>query len=232
VIALGTLPAGTLAPVIDLTRDGDVYVLRMTAGENRFNRPWLEGFTRALDEVEAGDGPAALVTTGEGKFYSNGLDLEWLLGEGKDELVAFAGQVQGVFARLLTFPVPTVAAMNGHAFAAGGMLALAHDFRVQRQDRGFFCLPEVDIKIPFTPGMTALIRSRLSPQVAHEAMVWGRRFGGAEAAAAGIVDEAVAEDAVLSRAIELAAGLAGKDRQTVHAIKSGSYGDVVTALRS
>ena len=218
--------------MIDLTRTGDVYVLRMTAGENRFNRPWLEGFSGALDEIEATDGPAALVTTGDGKFYSNGLDLEWLMGAGADEFAGFAAEVQNLLARLLLFPVPTVAALNGHAFAAGGMLALAHDFRVQRGDRGYFCLPEVDIKLPFTKGMSALIQARLTPQAAHEAMVYGKRLGGPDALARGIVDAAVAEADVLPTAVELAAGLAGKDRATVQAIKRGLYAPAAEALRA
>ena len=216
--------------MIDLSRAGDVYVLRMTAGENRFNRPWLEGFTQALDEIEATDGPAALVTTGDGKLYSNGLDLEWLMSAGADEFAGFAAEVQKLLARLLLFPVPTVAALNGHAFAAGGMLALAHDFRVQRSDRGYFCLPEVDIKLPFTTGMSALIQARLAPQTAHEAMVYGKRFGGTEAAARGIVDAAVAEDEVLPAALDLAGGLAGKDRTAVQTIKRGLYGAAAAAL--
>ena len=218
--------------MIDLSKTGDVYVLRMTLGENRFNRPWLEGVTKALDEIEASDGPAALVTTGEGKFYSNGLDLEWLMNAGADEFAGFAAEVQALLARLLLFPVPTVAALNGHAFAAGGMLALAHDFRVQRSDRGYFCLPEVDIKLPFTLGMSALIQARLTPQTAHEAMVYAKRFGGDEAAARGIVDAAVPEADVLPRALELAAGLAGKDRATVQAIKRGLYAPAAAALRA
>ena len=51
-------------------------------------------------------------------------------------------RVHRLFARVLAFPRITVAAINGHAFAGGGMLALAHDFRVMRSDRGYFCLPE------------------------------------------------------------------------------------------
>jgi enoyl-CoA hydratase/carnithine racemase len=65
------------------------------------------------------------------------------------------------------------------------MLALAHDFRVMRGDRGYFCFPEVDIKIPFTPGMAALIQAKLAPQAAVASMTTGRRFGGGDAARIG-----------------------------------------------
>ena len=47
--------------------------------------------------------------------------------------------------------------------------------RVMRADRGFWCLPEADIDIPFTRGMSALIQARLSPQAAHESMTTARR---------------------------------------------------------
>jgi enoyl-CoA hydratase/carnithine racemase len=128
---------------------------------------------------------------------------------------------------MLTFPMITVAALNGHVFAAGAMLSLAHDYRVMRIDRGFFCLPEVDIKIPFTKQMDVLIRARLPKLVAHEAMCTARRYGGAEAAERQIVDHAVAEGDVLPKAIEIARGLAGKDRDTISAIKRQMYADVI-----
>jgi enoyl-CoA hydratase/carnithine racemase len=138
--------------------------------------------------------------------------------------------VHGLFARILAFPGPTVAALQGHVFAAGAMLALAHDWRVMRADRGFFCLPEVDITIPFTPGMDALIRSKLSPSTAIEAMTTGRRYGGIDALAAGLVDEAVAEADVVPRAVERVRGLAGKDSATLATIKQRMFADVLHAL--
>ena len=84
------------------------------------------------------------------------------------------------------------------------MLAVAFDERIMREDRGYFCFPEVDIRIPFTPGMDALIKARLKPQVAYESMVTGKRYGGAEAVAAEIVQAGRAEDQVLSAAVERA----------------------------
>src|SRR5437868_11004927 len=130
--------------VIDLQRAGDVFVLRFDAGENRFGPQFLDAVEGALDTVEKDQGPRALVTVGTGKFYSNGLDLEWL-GANQDRFEEYLRRVHGLYARLLTLPMPTVAAINGHAFAGGGMLVLAHDFAVMREDRGYFCLPEVDL---------------------------------------------------------------------------------------
>jgi enoyl-CoA hydratase/carnithine racemase len=83
--------------------------------------------------------------------------------------------------------VPTVAAVNGHAFGAGSMLGVAHDFRIMRADSGYYCFPEVGIHIPFTPGMAALIQAKLTPAAALEAMTTGRRYGGPDAEAVGLV---------------------------------------------
>lgn len=212
-----------------LDRHDDVFVLDLGDSENRFHPDWLASVGAALDEVEKAGGPRALVTAATGKFWSNGLDLDWLSANG-DQFERYAAGVHGLFARMLTLPVIRVAALQGHTFAAGAMLSLAHDVRVMRADRGFWCLPEVDISIPFTPGMSALIQSRLTPRTAHEAMTTGRRYGGTDALAAGIVDHAVAEDAVRTTAVELAGSLAGKAGDTLATIKTRMYTPVLEAL--
>jgi enoyl-CoA hydratase/carnithine racemase len=212
-----------------LQRDGDVFLLDLGEGDIRFNGDSVASIEQCLDEVEAA-APCALVTVASGKVWCNGLDLEWLGGQG-EAAPAFISRVQELLARVLELGVPSIAAIQGHVFAGGAMLALAHDERVMRADRGYFCLPEVDIKIPFTPGMSALIASRLPAQTAHEAMALGRRFGGEAAKAAGIVQAAVAEDDVRRVAIERAAAVAGRDSQTMHTIKARLYEPALTALR-
>lgn len=215
----------------ELTRHESVFILTMDDEDNRFNAVSLGRLGEVLDEVEAADGPAALVTTGTGKFYSNGLDLDWIMsGEADWTFADLAMEAHRLFARTLTFPRPMVAAINGHCFAAGAMWSLAHDHRVMRSDRGFWSMPEVDIRIPFTPGMSALIQARLTPQVAHQVMTSAHRYGGQEAVKAQIVDQAVDEDSVLPAAIEIAGRLANKDPDTLGAIKSGMYRGVVEAL--
>jgi enoyl-CoA hydratase/carnithine racemase len=213
-----------------LDRQDIVFVLDLGDGENRFHPDWIAAVNAALDEVDQADLPAALVTAASGKFYSNGLDLEWLAGH-TDQHRQYVISVQELFARIMTLPVITVAAIQGHAFAAGAMFSLAHDFRVMRADRGFWCLPEVDIKIPFTRGMAALIQSRLAPHTAHEAMLTGRRYGGTEAEAAAIVDRAAAEDAVRTTALEMASGHAEKAGPALGTIKARMYAGTLALLR-
>ena len=212
-----------------LTRDEEVYVLDLGDDENRFHPDWMKAVEGLLDEVAAVEGPRALVTAATGKFFSNGLDLEWL-AEHTDEAAQYVHQVHALFARVLAFPAPTVAALQGHTFAAGAMLALAHDWRYMRADRGFFCLPEADINIPFTEGMTALIKAKLTPAAATDAMVTARRYGGEDALAAGLVDAVAGEDGLLAAAIERARPLAGKNGPTLGTIKQRMYAREVEVL--
>ncbi len=209
------------------TMDG-IAVLNLGDDENRFTPEFLETVHTLLDRVLA-DGATGLVTTATGKFYTNGLDLDWLAAHA-DQTQWYVGQVQSLLARVLTLPVPTAAAIVGHAFGAGAMLATAHDFRVMRTDRGYFCFPEADIRIPFTPGMAALIQAKLTPQAAVASMTTGRRFGGPDAQAYGIVDAVATEDAVTADALELLRPLAGKDPGTLGAIKTTMFGTAADAL--
>ncbi|MFE5948726.1 enoyl-CoA hydratase-related protein [Streptomyces sp. NPDC056480] len=213
-----------------LDRQDNVFVLDLGNGENRFHPDWITAVGDALNEVEKAEGPRALVTAATGKFYSNGLDLEWLFAHA-DEHMDYVVSVHELFARMLSLPVVTVAALQGHTFAAGAMFSLAHDLRVMRADRGYWCMPEADINIPFTPGMAALIQCRLAPQTAHEAMLTARRYGGVDAVAACIVDRAVSEEAVRSTAIELAQAQVMKAGNTLGTNKTRMYAPALATLR-
>jgi enoyl-CoA hydratase/carnithine racemase len=217
--------------MIELKREGAVFVLRMDDGENRFRDDSVAAWNEALDEVERSEGPKALVTTGTGKFYSNGLDLEWAFRERKDSFPDYILAVLAVLGRVLTLPCPSVAACNGHAFGAGAQLLAAHDFRLMRADRGFFCMPEVDMGARLHPGMTALLAARLPGQTVHEALATGRRFGGADAKAAGIVEEALPESELLPRALAIAAPLAAKANPVMGQLKADLYPHVLAALK-
>ncbi len=208
-----------------LDRQGPVFVLTMDAGENRLDIDVYAALDRHLDTVEGAQGPAALVTTGMEKFYSNGLNLDPILARGGrtalDEVVTATTRF---CQRLTAFPYPTVAAINGHAYAAGAVVALAHDYRIMREDRGYFCLPEIDLKVALPSGLLEMFRDRMSPQALRDSVLFGRRYTSTEACAAALVDVLAPAAEVLPRAISLAASLAEKDPPTLGAMKRGLYG--------
>ena len=215
--------------MLELEQQGEVWVLRVDEGENRFSAEVIRRWNELLDEAEAAPAPKALVTTGSGKFYSNGLDLDYLQS-GEVDSAEYLGSVLAIMSRILTFPAITVAAMNGHAFGAGAQVALAHDYRVMRRDRGYFCMPEIDLGMSLHPGMTALIQARLPVQTAHEVIATGTRYSGELALERRIVDRLEDEAAVVSSAVEWAASLAAKASPVMTRLKAEMYPQVVAAL--
>jgi len=210
--------------VIDIEREGDVAVVRWRDGENRFNRASVTRWHEVLDELEATQGALAVVVVGEDRFFSNGLDLEGFAADPAGT-GAVVDDVHRLFGRLLLFPAYTVAALNGHTFAGGAMLACCADLRVMRQERGYWCLPEADLGLPLTDAMFAAVTSRLPVAVAAEAMNSARRYTADEALAVGIVDLAVPEAQVLPAAIERAASVAAKDRKVITQHKRMLFGE-------
>jgi Delta3-Delta2-enoyl-CoA isomerase len=217
--------------LIELDRDGSVWVLRMRDGENRFTPGLLDSVNAALDEVEASGAPRALVTTGTEKFYSNGLDLDWL-ATAPERAREYLTMVYRLLGRMLGFPALTVAAVNGHAFGAGALLAAAHDFAVMREDRGYWCMPEADLKLPLSAQFLSVLTAKLPAKTVQQAVMTGRRYGGQDALAAGIVQQVATADQVLPSAVTMAAELAGKDQRTVAEHKRLLYGTAISALLS
>lgn len=213
----------------ELTRNGPLWTIDFGDDENRYSPEFLTELDSLLDQVAAADEPVALITTGSGKFYSNGLDLKYL-GAHPDRLWPYVAQVHGILAKMLTLPVPTVAALNGHTFGAGALLAVAHDYRVMRTDRGYFCFPEVDIQIPFSEGMSRLVQAKTSARTAMDAMTTGRRYPAEDALAAGLVDAVAGLDELTDRAAGLVAPFAGKHRPTLGTIKATMFAEVTDAL--
>lgn len=221
-----------------LEKIDDVYLLRFSrpddpeqAPDNVFSREFLDELEGCLDELENASGPAALVTTGAGKFYSNGLDVEYAWGT-EGALAPYIDRVHEVFARFIELPMTTVAAINGHAFGAGAMLTLCHDVRLMRDDRGFWCLPEVARSMPFPPGMHSLVSSALPPQTSRLAMFTSHRFGAKDAQAAGIVDGVATESALVDECVKRAAAATALAGDNLKGVRTTWFADTLAALRT
>ncbi len=218
--------------MIDLDRVDNVFTLTMNADENRWNTAFVRAISNALDEVENSTGPAALVTlSASEKFFSNGLDLAWISApdehpQGGDAGV-FGEEFMALMGRLITFPMPTIAAINGHAFGAGLMSALCHDVRFMRADRGFVCANEMQLGMRIPNPELALFRHKLPINVFFETVQLARRWAGPDALDAGIVqhicDVDTLRDAALQKAVELAPLAA--NRENYGGQKEAIYGE-------
>lgn len=218
--------------MIELERHDDVFVVTMDAGENRWNTTFVRELDGALDEVEASEGPAAMVTrSSDAKFYSNGLDLDWVMApddhpEGGDRKV-FGHEFMSLMARIMTLPIPTVSVINGHCFGAGFMSALCHDVRLARADRGFICANEMAIGMTVPLPEVALFKHKIPAPHFHETVVLAKRWTGPAAVDAGFVSEALELDLLQDRAMERAAELAplGANRENMAWQKEALYGE-------
>ncbi|WP_193608712.1 enoyl-CoA hydratase-related protein [Nocardioides lijunqiniae] len=210
-------------------QNGPIWILDLGDDENTLSPTILNTLEATMEDVVASNEPAALMTVGSGKLYSNGLDLDWL-GENPSEFDAYLARVQTMLARLLTLPVPTVAAISGHAFGAGAMLALAHDYRVMRTERGYFCLPEIDLHVPFTDGLARLVTAKLGTLTAFDLMTTGRRYDAESAEDAGITNGTAPIETLVTAAASHVEYLADKDRVTMSAIKKSIFTVAYDAL--
>lgn len=181
--------------IMTLTTQDSVAVITLTNGENRQNPQFAKQLKQTLAEVAANQNHRALViTSNDEKCWSLGIDTDWLLpamqAKKADEIRGFMYDMDDVFKTLLLFPMPVIAAINGHAFGNGAILACACDFRFMRGDRGFFCFPEVDLSIPFLPGMIAFVKKAIPYYRFNEMKLTGRRVSGAELAIDHVIEKA------------------------------------------
>jgi enoyl-CoA hydratase/carnithine racemase len=217
--------------MIDLTREGDVFTLSLDDGENRWNTTLVREIAQALDEVAASEGPAALVTTSTSeKFFSNGLDLEWVQSKGEHrggDREVFGAEFMTLMGRLITLPVPTVCAINGHAFGAGFMAALCHDVRIMREDRGFACANEMQLGMVIPLPELALFRHKIPMNAFYETVQLARRWTGPDALSAGIVQQVASAENLLDLATQRASELAplAANRETFGNQKESIYGE-------
>lgn len=184
---------------------------------------FIAGLNAALDDVESSTGPACLIISGDGKSFSTGFQLEDFFSGNAGLRQAMLSRSIKLLGRVACLPVPTAAAINGHAFGFGALLALACDRRIMRSDRGFFCLPELDLQIAIPRPMMELLKLKLRHNVLCDLVFSGRRIGGQEAFGLGIVDAACPLAELMAQAHNMVQPLAAKDRATLGAMKRELY---------
>lgn len=212
-----------------------VAVLTMNNKENRQNLDFANAMIEALDEImEDRAISAVVIASSDEKNWSQGIDLQWLMErKAADDLHAirsFIYRMNDVFKKLLLYPMPVIAAINGHAFGNGALLSCACDFRFMRSDKGFFCFPEVDVSIPFLPGMIAFARKAI-PEYKYQEMVYtGRRLTAPELEEHHIIRKACRDlDELMKESIDFAKTFE-KKRGIFGELKKRMYKSIVEVL--
>ena len=220
--------------MLEYTLDEKVAILTMNSGENRFNPSFLDEFMAVLDEIENNtDADALVVTSAHEKIFCNGIDLDWLIpfvqADDMQVVKGFRYKFNALLRRLLLYPMPTIAAISGHAFAGGAIMCCCFDFRFMRTDRGFFCFPEVDLGIPFWPGMVAMVKKAIPQYKLEEMYYLGARISGAQCEEHHIVVKACPMDELMDEVLSFAKGLK-KTRAFYYAQKERMNADIIRII--
>ncbi|KAG6393122.1 hypothetical protein SASPL_147354 [Salvia splendens] len=175
-----------------LEKRGSIFFLTLTGAskkdqEHRLNPTLIAAIRAALSEVRSQAVPgSALVTQAEGRFFSNGFDLRHAQAVAADaaaaEVINMVNLFRGVVSDLLSLPMPTVAAVTGHAAAAGLILAISHDYVVMTKSRAVLYLSELDIGMSLPDYFTALIKGKVGSSAARRGLALRAAKIGADAA--------------------------------------------------
>ena len=216
-------------------KDETVAIITMTNGENRQNLVFAKTLNSMLDEIIADKSVTALIiTSNDEKNFSQGIDVMWitdLMQKNEHQpVIDFINEMDNVFKKLLLYPVPVIAAINGHAFGNGSIMSCACDFRFMRSDRGFFCFPEVNIGIPFRWGMNAFVKKAIPLHILSQMQFTGNRYTAPELEKHNIIVKACAnQEDLMASAIAFAKTLQ-KKRGILGEMKKRLYNDIIKVL--
>ena len=221
--------------IMNWVKDEAVAIITMTNGENRQNLVFAKTLNAMLDEIIADKTVSALIiTSNDEKNFSQGIDVTWIMDHmQKNEhqpVIDFINEMDNVFKKLLLYPVPVIAAINGHAFGNGSIMSCACDFRFMRSDRGFFCFPEVNIGIPFRWGMNAFVKKAIPLHLLSQMQFTGNRYTAPELEKHNIIVKACAnQEDLMASAIAFAKTLQ-KKRGILGEMKKRMYNHIIKVL--
>jgi enoyl-CoA hydratase len=214
------------------TLDDSVAVLSLELGRgNAIDHAFIDALGAALDETLR-EGARAVVLTGRGKVFCGGLDLPTICAYDRPALERFVDAFEGIFTRVLSFPRPVVAAVNGHALAGGAILAMAADHRIMAPGAFQFGVNEVMLGIPFPAAAFEITRRATPKTAAATVMMAGRRFSPEEAVAAGLVHRLAGERGVLADAVEEAKKFAAGGLDAVADTKADLLAPVLARIEA
>jgi enoyl-CoA hydratase len=187
-----------------------VAVVTMNTNKVNAQNPTFFGdLHTAFDRLEAEFNDCAIVLTGTGGAFSAGLDFDLhfplFARQSLNEIDAWFDAYRATNLRLFNYPRPTVAAINGHAYAGGLITAFGCDHRIASDSALQFSLNEVPIGIPMPAVYCEIIKHAIGPRAANELTLFGQVYGLAAATRMGVIDKTTSPSSLLDDAVAWAA---------------------------
>lgn len=223
--------------IIEWEKNEAVAIINMCNGPNKQNLEFVVQMNQCFDEIlEDKEIFSIILTSTDEKNFCQGIDVEWLGQKMKeqdfDSIKSFMHGMNAIFKRILFMPIPVIAAINGHAFGNGAMLACTCDFRFMKRDKGFFCFPEVDISIPFLPGMIAFVRKAIPEYKFNEMILSGKRVVAQELEDSHVIVKASADNEALFKDALAFAKTFKKKRGIFGELKKRMHKDIIRVMET
>ena len=202
-------------------QEGAILTLTLDRPEalNALNAQVLDDLNEALDRVDLSTARCIIFTGAGEKVFAAGADIAAMADMDPEEAAAFSRRGNGVFRRIETFPLPTIAAVNGYALGGGCELAMACDIRLCSEN-AVFGQPEVTLGI--TPGFggTQRLMRLIGMGMAKELIFSARTVKAPEALEMGLVNAVYPAEELLPAARKLAERIARNAPIAVRACKA------------
>ena len=192
---------------------------------NPLNAAMIEELLAAVREAASDDAVRALVLASDlPRFFSAGFDFREVFQYTREQMTSFFARFISLYENLYRLPKPVVAALNGHTFAGGAILAVCCDFRVMAEGDAGFALNEINLGLVVTSGLLQIVAGAVGPAQSRALLLTGESIGAARAFATGLVHELAPAGLVRERALAIAEVLAAKPPQ--------AYAETKRALRA
>jgi 3,2-trans-enoyl-CoA isomerase len=206
---------------LHVERNDGLLILTLARGKaNALNYELIEELYGAVSGAAADESVRGLVLASDRpRFFSTGFDIREVFGYDREGMSAFFGRFIDVYESLYGLGKPVVAALSGHTFAGGAILATSCDFRIMAEGDFGFALNEINLGLALTPTIRRMVVDAVGVVHAREVMLFGDALTPARALEIGLVKELAREDQVRDRAIACARVLAAKPPAAYREIK-------------
>ena len=189
-----------------------VTTLTLNRGKvNAMNEEMVDHLLETFRQLSSDTSTRAVVLTGQGSFFSFGLDVPELYDYSPQDFTRFLIKFTDLYLRVFEFPKPLIAAVNGHAVAGGFMIAIPCDYRLMVTGKAKISLNEVTFGSSVFAGSIEILKCVTGHRNAEIIAASGKMYSAEEAKALGLIDEVCAPEAVLPRVQQIAAEMAARD---------------------